>query len=232
MINNAILFGKSDVSIDYDSAEAPLHNEVVAAFLDLQKKAKREGFDLAVASSYRSYDRQLHIWNAKLDGSRPVFDSNNELLSLASLSPWEQVQAVLRWSALPGASRHHWGTDIDIYDRAAVSKDYKVQLSPEESSECGPFGSLHQWLDNELEVSQSDFFRPYDFDRGGVAPERWHISFAPIAIEYQRQFNIDKLSVLCRENDMSLKSVVLTHVEEIYTRFINVPITAYPKAYQ
>ena len=38
----------------------------------------------------------------------------------------------MRWSAIPGSSRHHWGTDLDVYDAAAVTPDYQVQLTPQE----------------------------------------------------------------------------------------------------
>ena len=55
------------------------------------------------------------------------------------------------FSALPGASRHHWGTDIDVYDANAVSSDYVVQLSLKEVGSGGVFDSLHKWLDLLME---------------------------------------------------------------------------------
>lgn len=233
MADDAVLCGKDPSNIDFEGAEAPLHKDVVMPFLALQARAKEAGFDLAIASSYRDYDRQLAIWNAKLNGSRPVYDTDSSLLSLATLSPWEQVQAVLRWSALPGASRHHWGTDIDVYDRAAVPRDYQVQLSIDEVGEEGPFGSLHDWLDKELvENAELGFFRPYQCDRGGVAPERWHLSYAPVAACYQREYGIEKLYTCCQQGELLLKSCVLSHLEEIYTRFIDVPAEEYPPDYQ
>jgi hypothetical protein len=30
------------------------------------------------------------------------------------------------------------------------------------------------------------FYRPYAVDRGGVAPERWHLSYAPLAAACER----------------------------------------------
>ncbi len=39
---------------------------------------------------------------------------------LASSAEAERVAAILVWSALPGASRHHWGTDCDVIDAAAL----------------------------------------------------------------------------------------------------------------
>jgi len=49
------------------------------------------------------------------------------------------VRAILHWSALPGASRHHWGTEIDVIDRAALADGRKAQLIP---AEYGADGSL------------------------------------------------------------------------------------------
>ena len=225
----AVLTGKDDRFIDYHSAEAPLHREVVKPFLALQAMAKEAGFDLAIASSYRDYGRQLAIWNAKLSGVRPVFDSDNQRLSLHNLGPMQQVEAVMRWSALPGASRHHWGTDIDIYDRAAVAKDYQVQLSPEESSEQGPFAAMHDWLDQQLLARpELGFFRPYAEDRGGVAPERWHLSYAPVAAQYHKHCDIEVIKQCCDGSDMLLKEAVLANLPAIYKRYIDVSIKAYP----
>ncbi|NIM47861.1 MAG: D-alanyl-D-alanine carboxypeptidase family protein, partial [Gemmatimonadales bacterium] len=86
----------------------------------------------------------------------------------------------LRWSALPGASRHHWGTDLDVYDLAARPEGYEVELIPEEVDAGGMFGPLHEWLDGRIAADAAfGFFRPYERDRQGVAPERWHLSYAP-----------------------------------------------------
>ena len=42
-----------------------LQAEVVEAFLALQAAAKQAGFNLQPASTYRDFERQLSIWNAK-----------------------------------------------------------------------------------------------------------------------------------------------------------------------
>ena len=47
----------------------------------------------------------------------------------------------------------------------------------------GLFDPLHRWLDERMAVNESHgFFRPYDKDRKGVAPERWHLSYAPRSV--------------------------------------------------
>lgn len=233
MISINQLLGVDSSQIDFESLEAPLHRKVVPAFVELQCLAKHAGFDLAIASSYRDFFRQRSIWDAKLEGGRPVFDSQGERLIIDGLSPWQRIESVLRWSALPGASRHHWGTDIDIYDRAAVPCGYQVQLSNEEVMTGGPFAPMHDWLDSLLRDSpELGFFRPYDKDRGGVAPERWHLSYAPVAVYYQQKLKVDDLLCLYSEYEISHRKVVMEYMETIFKRFIAIPTSAYPIMFQ
>lgn len=227
-----VLTGRDDSNLDYSLFPSGLHHGAVAAFERLQQAARSAGFDMAIASSFRSFDRQLLIWNEKAAGRRPLYDEQGQALVFEQLSPWQLTQAILRWSALPGASRHHWGTDLDIYDRAAVPEDYTLQLTPAEVTGQGPFTPLHDWLDQQFKNDQGEgFFRPYDCDRGGVAPERWHLSYAPLAIDYQQQLSLVRLSEFLDGQQLALKELVLEHIEEIYHRYIEVPAEAYPRCY-
>lgn len=232
LLTDALLTGRDDAFIDHDSLERPVHRDMVGAWRLLTAAAAEAGFDLAIVSGYRNYQRQLHIWNGKADGSRVLLDSRGEPLAAADLDDWSKVQAILRWSALPGASRHHWGTDVDVYDRAAVDADYPVQLVPDEVADDGPFGPLHRWLDERIARGESHgFFRPYDRDRGGVAPERWHLSFAPFASYYQRQLTADRLLAALDVPVLALRACVHRHWQEIYRRYIWVPPELYPVQY-
>lgn len=232
-INNKHIVGLDAGLIDYDSLDYPLHRLVVPAFVALKSLAAQAGFDLAIASAYRDFHRQAAIWNAKLSGQRPVLDSQGHLIVMDQLSPWQRVEAVLRWSALPGASRHHWGTDIDIYDRSAVADDYAVQLIASEVTANGPFVAMHDWLDQVfVDKPELGFFRPYPNDRGGIAPERWHISFAPVSAMLQRQLSKKLILDVIRNSDLHSKEVVVENMDEIYRRFIQVPSALYPDMYQ
>lgn len=158
--------------------------EAARAFAALQEDARNAGFELAIASAWRSFERQRLIWNGKAAGERPVYADDGRQVVVGELSPRQRLRAILRFSAIPGTSRHHWGTDLDVYDAAAVPADYRVQLSPDEVSAAGVFGPLHTWLDRRMKAAESHgFYRPYAVDRGGVAVERWHLSYAPQALE-------------------------------------------------
>jgi LAS superfamily LD-carboxypeptidase LdcB len=208
-------------SADAERLGAPVHRDVVEPFLQLREEARKEGFDVRIESAFRGFDRQLGIWNRKAGGRQAVLDSDAVPLDITKLSERDLVYAILRWSALPGASRHHWGTDIDIFDEAARPEGYEVQEVPEEVNPGGMFGPLHQWLDGRIAAGASfGFFRPYDRDRGGVAPERWHISYAPISDALLRRLTPDLLRETVRAADMKLKEVVLRELDGIYERFV------------
>ena len=196
-----------------------LHRDVAPAFARLRATAALEGIDLAIASGFRAFERQLLIWNGKAQGQRPVLDAQSRPLDVAALTDEELVFAILRWSALPGASRHHWGTDMDVWDRAAVAPGYALQLVPEEYAAGGPFASLDRWLASP-DVAALGFARPYGDDRGGVAPEPWHLSHLPVAQRFARCVSVDVLAQVVAASDMALKDAVLANLDLIHERFV------------
>lgn len=233
LLTPEVLTGRDDNFIDHASLERPVHRDIVAPLLALRAAAAAAGFDLAVASGYRNYHRQLQIWNAKAGGERPVYDSEGNALSVAELDELDLALAILRWSALPGASRHHWGTDIDIYDRAAVPADYQVQLDQAEAADSGPFGPLHRWLDERIASDSAfGFFRPYQNDRGGIAAERWHLSYAPLAVRYQCCVNASALWRAIDAPGLALRTTIADHWAMIFERFIWVAPQCYPPQWQ
>jgi LAS superfamily LD-carboxypeptidase LdcB len=198
-----------------------VHQDLVEPFGELRRAAAAAGFDLRILSGFRSFERQLAIWNEKATGRRAVLDGAAAPLDITTLSPRELLFAILRWSALPGASRHHWGSDLDVYDQAARPPGYEIELLPEEVGPGGMFGPLHAWLDERIAAGTAfGFFRPYDRDRGGVAPERWHLSHAPTAARYERLLTPALLRATIGPADMRLKDVVLDLMDEIVERFV------------
>lgn len=205
-----------------------IHRTLLVPLRHLTEEASAAGFELALASAFRSFERQRLIWNDKAAGIRPVLADDGSPLDVARLSPDELLFAILRWSALPGASRHHWGTDIDVYDRRAVPAGYQVRLTLDETADAGVFAGLHAWLDEYLARADAGFFRPYRRRLGGVAPEPWHLSYAPLAREFQNAMAPGILRELVTASDLALKTQILQHFEEIYERFVRVPWHLYP----
>lgn len=204
-----------------DDLGAPVHRDVVGPFRALRADAREAGFELSIHSGFRDFERQLSIWNRKASGELAVLDSEAEPLDIRALTERELVFAILRWSALPGASRHHWGTDVDVFDEAARPEGYEVDLTPGEVGAGGMFGPLHDWLDGCIAAGRAHgFFRPYDQDRGGIAPERWHLSHGPVAASYERKLTPDRLAATVSAADIALKDTVLRHLDEIWHRFV------------
>ena len=197
-----------------------IHKQVLKPFLDLQNAAQKAGFDLKICSAFRSFDRQMLIWNGKAAGMRPVMDPFGHPVNIQDLGPWQKIQAILRWSALPGASRHHWGTDFDIYDASAMPKDYQIQLTPSEVQGNGLFAPMHNWLDGYLDSEESGFYRPYALDKGGIAPERWHLSYRPIADQYAQMLSHELLATKLKNSNLVLLDTVLEYLDDILQRYI------------
>ncbi len=221
----AVLTGKAEHHLCAPAYAVSLgtrvHQEVVEPFRELKHEARTAGFDLRILSGFRGFEHQLSIWNRKASGQLAVLDSDAVSMDVEALSERELVFAILRWSALPGASRHHWGTDLDVYDAAAKPDGYEIELIPEEVNAGGMIGPLHEWLDERIVAGGSfGFFRPYDEDRQGVAPERWHLSYAPVAVGYLERLTTDVLRVAVERADMHLKETVLRQLDEIYERFV------------
>jgi len=188
------------------------------AFLALREAARSAGIDLQAASSFRDFDRQLAIWNAKFRGERPLLDRRGRPLEVRTLSAAERVEAILVWSALPGASRHHWGTDFDVFDVAAMPDRSRLQLVPDEYAGSGPFATLTHWLDEHMH--EFGFFRPYVAPNTGVNPEPWHVSYAPLAMRCMEELTVPVLVRALEESALEGRDVVLESIDTLHRRFV------------
>lgn len=233
MLNSMELTGRTRSHLaELTDPRCTIHNEVVGPFLKLHAAAAKEGINLVPASSFRDFERQKLIWNNKYNGERAVYDGAGLKVDILKLSLEERVELMLIWSALPGASRHHWGTDLDIFDRAAVSIDYEPKLLASEYAIGGPFSKLDKWLDRNLK--KFGFFRPYGkassriHDKElqiknnwvGVNPEPWHISYSPIAQACLPLLTPKLLSDLIKTNEIQGSVYILKNIEDIHTKFV------------
>lgn len=218
MKKDPILTGQTEGHIvSFGDEKTRVHREVVEPLKALSSALVQNGFELGIVSSFRSFDAQLKIWNAKATGQRTLLDAEAKPLEFSKLSPKEIVYAILRWSALPGLSRHHWGTDFDVIDKKSLPPGYQVQLVPSEFTGAGYFSKMHTWLDQKMK--SFGFFRPYETDRGGVSPERWHLSYAPLAEKYLKAHSLEGIRETLESTELELKDVVLDELDEIYSRF-------------
>ncbi len=160
-----------------------LREEVFDAFTDMQKAAKEEGIHIRVVSGYRSFDRQKAIWERKFNNYKRD-----------GLSPKKAIEKIIEYSTIPGTSRHHWGTDIDITD--ANIKASGDLLVPEKFEGEGPFVRLKEWMDAYADIYGFHLVYTDHPKRKGFKYEPWHYSYAPISkpmLKQYRKLNIMKL---------------------------------------
>jgi LAS superfamily LD-carboxypeptidase LdcB len=204
--------------VDIGEPSCALHGHAVAAFMQLRRAAAADGLDLVPLSAFRDFARQLSIWNRKWSGETPLNDPQGKVLDAARLSSAERIDAILHWSALPGASRHHWGTDLDLIDRRALPPQYRVQLIAAEYTAPGPFAALAAWL--EANAARFGFFRPFRGILSGVQAEPWHFSFAPLAEPARRRLTPAVLREALQAAELAGKEAVLPRIEEIHARYV------------
>ncbi len=169
------LIGKSDPSLFGDTYK--LRKEAHEAFLKMKAAASKSGFKIKVVSSYRNYAHQNRIWERKY-----------KKFTTEGLSPIEAINKIVEYSTIPGTSRHHWGTDLDIVDGNAIQP--KGLLLAENFEGNGPFCKFKEWMDTN--ANSFGFFLVYTDkeNRKGFKYEPWHYSYAPLSIpmlkEYQK----------------------------------------------
>ena len=204
--------------LEVPELQCTVHADAGAALRAMAAAARAAGVELAVVSSFRDFERQAAIWNGKFRGERPLLDRHGQQIDRTGLDEPALVEAILCWSALPGASRHHWGTDIDVADGAAVSAGYRPKLTAEEFAPRGVFAKLNDWL--AANMAHFGFFRPYSSDRGGVLPEPWHLSYAPLAGPALSTLTVAVLADAIGSSTLCGKESVLARLPRIHARYV------------
>ena len=172
------LIGKGNSEIVGDSYTTKMHREASVAFQKMKLEAAKENIDIELVSAYRSFQRQKEIYEAKY-----------KKYTAQGLKPLDAIKKIIEYSTIPGTSRHHWGTDIDIIDGNAKPRPKSI-LQPELFHGEGPFCKLKDWLTEN--ANSFGFYEVYtdDANRKGFKYEPWHFSYAPISkpmlIEYKK----------------------------------------------
>ncbi|MDV5224566.1 MULTISPECIES: M15 family metallopeptidase [Providencia] len=221
MISIEMLTGRSTDHLVTLGGNHRLQFNATKAFLAMQQAAAKAGFKLQSASAFRDFSRQQLIWNEKFVGKRPVLDKQSQPLDIALLTEGELCEAILHWSALPGASRHHWGTEIDVYDPLRLPADQSLQLEPWEYEEGGYFAELNQWLTDNM--ATYDFYRPFTAKDAGVAYEPWHISYWPLSHEAEQLLTPNVIASVLQQEEILGKTWLLANIEYVFNRYIKVP---------
>lgn len=147
-----------------DKTDIYLQHETYQAYTAMYDAALRDGITLTIVSATRTFSAQLAIWNRKW--------------ARLTTPDTTRIRTIMRYSSMPGTSRHHWGTDIDLI---SVETNYWTH---------GYGLKAYRWL--QANAHKYGFYQPYTDHpaRTGYAEERWHWSYYPISDTYTHTYTI------------------------------------------
>ena len=155
-----------------------LHKATYQAFEKMHAAAAKDGIQLIIKSATRPFAAQKTIWEGKWTGKRLVEGGQN--ISKTIPDPKQRALKILEYSSMPGTSRHHWGTDIDLnnFTNAYFEKGKGLKE--------------YEWLISN--APKFGFCQPYTA-KGSKRPdgyneEKWHWSYLPIAKKLTEQYEL------------------------------------------
>jgi len=163
------LIGKGNPDISGQSYTSTMHLQAKVALDKMKVAAAKEDIAIEVVSAYRSFQRQKEIYEGKY-----------LRFTKQGLAPLDAIKKIIEYSTIPGTSRHHWGTDLDLMDANAPRPESVLQAKNYHGK--GPFCKLKDWLD--IHAASFGFYEVYtnNANRKGFNYEPWHLSYAPVSI--------------------------------------------------
>jgi zinc D-Ala-D-Ala carboxypeptidase len=171
------LLGKTNYSQDARFVKLPanqtvssersyyLLKEVADSLSRMIQAAKKEGISIRVISASRNFTDQKFIWERKYEARKSKFRTEAELAA-----------DILKYSSMPGTSRHHWGTDFDINS-----------LEPAYYT-TGKGAKEYAWM--KAHAGEYGFCQVYNnkVNRTGYNDEPWHWSFMPLSSQLLKMY--------------------------------------------
>jgi LAS superfamily LD-carboxypeptidase LdcB len=173
-ITPEILIGKSSAILPLLKGDKiKLQAEVYDALQKMIKEAKKENVHIKLISGYRSFNHQKRIWNRKFDKYRKQGKSVKQC-----------IEKITNYTAIPGTSRHHWGTDVDLSDKYADGLNNNKREK------------FNQWMHKNSK--KFGFYLVYtnDKNRTGYKYESWHFTYKKLSkplLEKYLQTDVFKL---------------------------------------
>lgn len=182
-----------------------LLDEARLQFNLMRKAAKEDGFNIHVISSYRSYAHQNGIWERKYKSYRGQ-----------GLTHEKTIDKIIQYSTIPGTSRHHWGTDLDIIDSTKG-----IPSNPLSETHFNPGGKMHPfklWLDENSEKFNFHLVYTNKESRKGFAYEPWHFSYKPISIKMLKAYKQLDIKKVLQSNKLMGSDHFTDEFVEKYTQ--------------
>lgn len=136
-----------------------IHKLVYDSLINMILTAEKDNIKLKIVSATRTFKIQKSLWEQKIPEKYNI----------------QTIKNVLKYTAMPGTSRHHWGTDIDFNS---------TQINYFDTFEGK---KVYNWLKNN--APRFGFYQVYTNKHNfGYNEEKWHWSFLPLAINFQIEF--------------------------------------------
>ncbi|MBL8020583.1 MAG: M15 family metallopeptidase [Leptospirales bacterium] len=185
--------------------EQMLRREAADALRRMYQDLHREHpkVEFWVQSSSRNWFDQKAIWESKWNGTTLV---EGKALNKSIPDPLSRARKILEFSSMPGTSRHHWGTDLDINILTNVYY------------QSGNGAVLYQWL--QKNAANYGYCQVYTAGRKkGYLEERWHWSYLPVSKillkDWKEEFGRNTASLKGFEGFQASGSLAPVYVESI-----------------
>jgi len=175
------------------------------AYLEMNYAARKSDMRIRVVSSYRSFNHQNLIWTRKYKRYRS-----------RKLSSKTAVEYNIRYTAIPGSSRHHWGTEIDVVNGNIKTSRYP--LNTKNFHGYGIYTDFREWMDEN--AHKYGFYRVYtnDHARKGFKYEPWHYSFAELAKPMLKEYTERDVQNILKQQELLGKNNFTETFISQYTR--------------
>jgi LAS superfamily LD-carboxypeptidase LdcB len=175
-----------------------LRRAAYESFVQMADSAALEGIRLNIISAGREFNHQKAIWETKWT-TKYNYISN----------PTARAKEILNYSAMPGSSRHHWGTEVDIN---ALSNAY---------FSTGEGKKTYDWmLKNAARFGYCQVYNnKNDRNFKGYNEERWHWSYMPLSTimleDYLKQVDYSMIKGFLGEETAPELQIIENYVKAI-----------------
>lgn len=158
-----------------------LRTEALVKFREMAAQLCRDtGLSISLFSDNRTAAEQRSIWAGKRASAGAMAAERGCTLAPSGAARERSIATcILKYNSMPGSSRHHWGSDVDIN-------------SAENSYWNGATGKkIKTWLDANAE--KYGFCQPYagkaaGLRKAGYNDEAWHWSYMPFAADMLTEY--------------------------------------------
>lgn len=206
-IDKLSLTGQRETHVNFSPYLKTYLNPVVLEnLIKLLEDALDNGIHIGIYSGFRSFNHQLNIWNSKLLGNKIILDKLGLPINHSDYSQEEKIELLYKWVSIPSMSRHHWGTDIDIYESSfPITQNFT--LLPADFINDGKFFKLYDWM--KKHAFKYGFFMPY-------SNEPWHWSYKPLSDKFLAKLTVEMVIESIKDSEVLGKDYIFKNIDRLF----------------